>query len=59
MFLLDEGKDECHWEVEIFRYVQRKNSKGRQAADTVKMTFSRDTGLLSAAASAGSLFHEI
>lgn len=52
MFLLDERQDECHCEVEIFCCVQRKNSKERQAAETVKMTFSWDTGLLSDAASA-------
>lgn len=57
MLLLDK-KYECHCEVGTFCCVQIKNSKG-EAADIVKMTFSRDTGLLLAAASAWALFLKI
>lgn len=46
--LLGDGRDGRHREVGIFCWLQKKNRKGRAAAATAKMTFSRDAGLLSA-----------
>lgn len=48
MVLLGDGRDGRHREVGIFCWLQKKNRKGRAAAATAKMTFSRDAGLLSA-----------
>ena len=48
VMLLGDGRDGRHREVGIFCWLQKKNRKGRAAAATAKMTFSRDAGLLSA-----------